>query len=495
MAQRWEDGSTMPPLGILYLAAVLEQHHHQVEVIPCDVLNYTLADVRRCVEQFRPDLVGCTATTENRFDSFDLIRAVKAVDPKIVTVLGGPHISMAREDTVKHLAELDYAVIGEGEFTLLELVLALENGSDPVAVPGLVMRRGAQVLFTGEREPIMDLDVLPMPARHLIPMEKYNFYVTTRDGRRRKAQNMMTSRGCPFDCYFCATPITWGRRMRGFSTGRVIAEMQFLIEHYGAEFIWFYDDTLNYNPTRLHELMDQVITKKWDIKFCNEFRIDLIDRETLALMMKAGLDFGFFGIEAGNARIRREVVLKKFDIELAYQFVRWAGELGFTANAFLIFSHFSEGWLEALESITIMNQIKEINPETEITTAILHIYPGTPLEKMAIAEGLFPKDFSWTRKEDMKRVHVLPAAQGHVPLFKHRLSWFQIADLVMRWSASKKKLVSSSKIRQALSNLSSAKDLFIYGAFFLVVMKYKLKRLLGPSHKASLGDEIKKMGS
>lgn len=495
MAQRWDDGSSMPPLGLLYLAAVLEQHRFAVEVILCDILGYSMSDVRRIVADKKPTIVGCTTTTENRFDSFDLIRTVKSVDPGIVTVLGGPHISMAREDTVQHLEELDYAVIGEGEFTLLELVSALDRGEDPFRVPGLVMRRNGQVVFTGTREPIADLDVLPMPARHLIPMDKYNFTVTTRDGRRRKAQNIMTSRGCPFNCYFCATPVNWGRRMRGFSVQRVIAEMAHLIEQYGAEFIWFYDDTLNYQPTRLHELLDQIIAQNWGIKFCSEFRIDLIDRPTLEKMMLAGLDFGFFGIEAGNSRIRREVVHKQFDIDLAYQFVRWAGELGFTANAFLIFSHFSEGWKEALESIAIMNRLKEINPETEITTAILHIYPGTELERIAKNEGLFPQDFSWTRKKDMKRIHVLPAAQGHVPLFKHRLSWMQIADLVMRWSATKKRLVSSSKIRQALRNLSSFRDLYIYTVFFLVMMKYKLKKWLHPALRSSMGSDIKKMGS
>ncbi len=495
MAQRWEDGSSMPPLGLLYLAAVLEQHQYPVEVVPCDVLGYSMNDVRRIVAEKRPDVVGCTTTTENRFDSFDLIKTVKAVDPTIVTVLGGPHISMAREDTVQHLAELDFAVIGEGEFTLLELVGALDRGEDPSQVPGLVMRRDGRVFFTGERAPISDLDVLPMPARHLIPMDRYHFYVTTRDGRRRKAQNIMTSRGCPFNCYFCATPVNWGRRMRGFSVKRVIEEIEHLIHQYGAEFIWFYDDTLNYQSARLHELLDQIIAKNWGIKFCSEFRIDLIDRPTLEKMMLAGLDFGFFGIEAGNSRIRREVVHKQFDIDLAYQFVRWASELGFTANGFLIFSHFSEGWKDALESIAIMNRLKELNPETEITTAILHIYPGTELERMAKSEGLFPQDFSWTRKKDMKRIHVLPAAQGHVPLFKHRLSWVQIADLVMRWSATKKKLVSSSKIRQALSNLNSFKDIYIYGVFFLVMMKYKLKKLIRSTERTSMGSDIKKMGS
>jgi radical SAM superfamily enzyme YgiQ (UPF0313 family) len=485
VAQRWDEGSSMPPLGILYVAAMLETHHYQVEVIPCDILGFTWNDVRECIANGNADIIGCTTTTENRFDSFTLINEAKKINPNIITVLGGPHISMAREDTVKHLNSLDYAVIGEGEFTLLELVQAIEHGHDPAQIKGMIIRKNNEAVFTGNRPFIKDLDVLPLPARHLIPMEKYNFSVISRDGKKRKAQNIMTSRGCPFNCYFCATPINWGRQMRGFSIDRVIAEIQLLIDEYQAEFIWFYDDTLNYNLQRLEQLMDKLIEKQWPIKFCNEFRIDLINKPLLEKMMIAGLDFGFFGIEAGNSRIRKEIVHKNFEIDLAYQFVRYALELGFTPNAFLIFSHFSETWQEALETIQIMENLKAINPQTEITTAILHIYPGTPIEIIAKANHIIPEDFSWTRKEDLKKVNVLPAAQGFVPLFKHKLTWLQIAELVMRWSATKKKILSGSKIKQILTQLTSFKDLYIYTLFFWVMIKYKIKKIIGSNKKTT----------
>lgn len=477
VAQRWEGGS-MPPLGILYLAAVLEQAGHDVQVVPADILCLSWTDIADTIRSFGPRLVGITTTTENRFDSFRLCRLAKEVDPTIATVMGGPHISMAKADTMEHLSAVDFLVIGEGEETLVELVTTLENKADPSRVKGLYYRSGGQVVFSGTRPFRRDLDGLPMPARHLVDIDKYNFRVQGRDGRWRKAQNMMTSRGCPFDCYFCATPVNWGRAMRGLSPEKVIAEVEYLVKHYQAEYIWFYDDTFNYNVKRLEAIMDLILERDLNIRFACEFRIDHISRPLLAKMRRAGLETGFFGIEAGNSRVRREVVHKQFDLDKAFQFVAWAKELDFTANAFFIFSHDTETWQEAQETIAIMERLQAINPEVEITTAILHVYPGTPLEDLARRKGIVPKDFSWTRKQDMRRVYVLPAAQGYVPLYKDRLTWRQIAELVMRWSATRKKVLSSSKVKQALRTLNSWRNLGVYAVFFLVMMKHKLKNKL-----------------
>ncbi len=478
VAQRWEEGSSMPPLGILFLAAVLEREGYDVEVVPADVLRLSWNEIAKKIDDFKPDIVGITTTTENRFESFKLARIAKETNPKIMTLLGGPHISMAREDTIKHRKEVDIVSIGEGENTIIELAKALETGDSPEKVKGLIFRdEENEIIFTGERPKIDNLDTLPLPARHLIPMEKYNFYMETRDGRKRKAQNIMTSRGCPFNCYFCATPINWGRRVRGHSVERVIEEIEFLIEHYGAEFIWFYDDTLNYNPKRLHKLMDIIIERKYDIKFANEFRIDAIDKPLLEKMKRAGLEIGYFGIEAGASRVRRNIVKKNFEIEKAYQFLKWSRELDFIPGPFFIFSHHTETWEEAKETIDIIGKVKDINPNADISVAILHIYPGTPLEFIAKEEGILPKDFSWSKEEDMKRVETLPAAQGDVPLFKDKLSWWQIADLVFRWSSVSKKTISKSKIIKALKSIRGLKDIWVYTIFFLTLMKYKIINL------------------
>ena len=478
VAQRWEEGSSMPPLGILFLAAVLEREGYDVEVVPADVLRLSWNEIAKKIDDFKPDIVGITTTTENRFESFKLARIAKETNPKIMTLLGGPHISMAREDTIKHRKEVDIVSIGEGENTIIELAKALETGDSLEKVKGLIFRdEENEIIFTGERPKIDNLDTLPLPARHLIPMEKYNFYMETRDGRKRKAQNIMTSRGCPFNCYFCATPINWGRRVRGHSVERVIEEIEFLIEHYGAEFIWFYDDTLNYNSKRLHKLMDIIIERKYDIKFANEFRIDAIDKPLFEKMKRAGLEIGYFGIEAGASRVRRNIVKKNFEIEKAYQFLKWSRELDFIPGPFFIFSHHTETWEEAKETIDIIGKVKDINPNADISVAILHIYPGTPLEFIAKEEGILPKDFSWSKEEDMKRVETLPAAQGDVPLFKDKLSWWQIADLVFRWSSVSKKTISKSKIIKALKSIRGLKDIWVYTIFFLTLMKYKIINL------------------
>lgn len=477
VAQRWSEGSSMPPLGILFLASVLEQEGFEVMVVPSDVLGDTWQEVEQRIIDFRPAIVGITTTTENRFDSFKLAKIAKRVSPSTLTVLGGPHISMAGEDTITHVKEVDVLVVGEGERTVVELARTVKAGGLLKNVSGIYFRDiDGQIVFTGRRARIEELDDLPFPARHMIPMDKYNFFVETRDGKKRRAQNLMTSRGCPFNCYFCATPINWGRKMRGHSPERVIEEVEHLVDHYGAEFIWFYDDTLNYNAQRLHKIMDMIIERKLNIKFANEFRIDIVDKPLLEKMREAGLERGYFGVEAGATRVRNDVVLKTFEIEKAYQFVRWAKELDFIPGPFFIFSHHTETWDEAQETIGIMETVKDIHPQADISTAILHVYPGTPVEKIAKDEGIMPKNFSWAKKSDMSRVHTLPAAQGYVPLFKHRLSWRQIAELIMRFSSTGKKVVSWKKIANTIRSLTSVKELWINFVFFTVLVKNRIKK-------------------
>ncbi len=490
IAQRWNEGGSMPPLGILFLAAVLEEGGVEVDIVPADVLRLDWTEIEKRIRDFSPDIVGGTTTTENRFDSFKLAGLAKSIDPKIFTVLGGPHISMAREDTIFHIKDVDVAVIGEGERTIIDLVRAVESGTDLGSIKGIIFRKDGQPLYTGFRERIEDLDTLPFPARHLAPMDKYKFFIRMADGKKLRAQNIMTSRGCPFECYFCATPVNWGRKMRGHSPARVLKEIELLIDRYKAEFIWFYDDTLNYNNKRLHQILDMIIERRLDIKFGNEFRIDLVDKPLLEKMVKAGLIWGHFGVEAGNERVRREIVRKKFDMEKAYQFVRWAGELGFTPNAFLIYSHDTETWDEANETLEIIEKMKTINPETQIATALLHVYPGTPLENIAKERGVLTPDFSWARKKDMKKVMVLPAAQGHVPLFKHKLTWFQLAELVMKEQADGGRPLSRSKIKSTLKSVTSLKVVFIYFVFFVVMVRQRIRRIFSRKKYAPKKNKI-----
>jgi radical SAM superfamily enzyme YgiQ (UPF0313 family) len=475
-AERWTKGSSMPPLGLLYIAAVLEKQGHEIKIVPADVLNLNWNQIAEEIRKFKADIIGVTSTTENRFQSFDLIKLAKKEHPQGLTVMGGPHASMAAEDCLEHITELDIVVRGEGEETMRELcrVLDLENGSDALSsVSGISYRYDGIVHSNPPRVPIKDLDTIPRPAYHLIPFEAYNFQFEVPGQGLLPAVNMMSSRGCPFNCNFCATPINWGRLVRMRSAENIIDEIEFLIDEYGVKVIFFFDDTFNTNPKRVHAICDLIIERKLDIYFKCDVRIDLIDKPLLVKMKEAGLFHLSFGIEAGSARVRDEIVNKKLEVDDFFHLVEWCNELDIIPNAFFIFSHPTETWEEAQESIKIIEQYKD---KIEASIAILHIYPGTPLEKTAKEMGVLPKNFTWTKKY-RSGIITLPAAQGDVPLFIDKLTWAQVSELVFRWSLSGGQVSIFRKIPRILTNIRSLGDIKRYTIMAIVYFKLKLKKI------------------
>ncbi len=475
-AERWTKGSSMPPLGLLYIASVLEKEGHEVRIVPTDILELKWSQIRGEILGFKADIIGVTSTTENRFQSFRLIKEAKKVHPAAVTVLGGPHASMAPEDCLENIPELDIVVKGEGEVTMVEVCRVLEQGSslDSLrSVDGLSFREKSGIKTNPVRSPVLDLDGLPYPAFHLVPFEKYNFVFEVPGEGLLPAINMMTSRGCPFNCNFCATPINWGRAVRMRSARNVVEEIEFLKEKYKAQVFFFFDDTFNASPKRVEEICDLIIERNLKIFWKCDVRMDILDKPLLAKMKEAGLFHLSFGLEAGSERVRSEIVNKKVDMEDFHKTVEWCRELGIVPNTFFIFSHPTETWEEAQETIEIIEQYKD---RIEGSIAILHIYPGTPLEKLAKEQGILPPDFSWVKKHGSKIV-TLPTAQGDVPLYVDRLSWAQISELVFRWSFSSGGVSILRKIPQIIKNIRSLGDIKRYTIMAFVYLKLKfLKR-------------------
>ncbi|MBS3819195.1 B12-binding domain-containing radical SAM protein [bacterium] len=475
-AERWSQGSSMPPLGLLYLAAVLEKEGIRVQVVPSDILKMTWKQIKEKIQEFKPHLIGITSTTENRFQSFKLIRVAKKAYPSALTILGGPHASMAAEDSLEHIPELDGVIRGEGEKTLLALCQALgkENQTlDLSTIPGLTHRQNGHIHSNPPPSPIQELDSLPFPAFHLIPFEKYNFKFPVPGEGMLPAVNMMTSRGCPFNCNFCATPINWGRRVRMRSPQNTVQEMERLIQKYGIKVFFFFDDTFNANPQRVEQICDLILEKNLDIFWKCDVRVDLLNKPLLEKMKRAGLFHLSFGLEAGSERVRNQIVRKKIDVQDFHQLITWCNELRIVPNAFFILSHPTETWEEARETLRIIEQYKD---KIEASIAVLHIYPGTPLEKTAQKKGILPSDFTWTRKRD-PRIITLPTAQGDVPLFKDKLTWTQISELLFRWSFTEEKYSLFRKIPAVLSNIRSWGDIHRYTLMGWVYLKLKLKKI------------------
>jgi len=474
LAERWTKGSSMPPLGILYISAVLEKKGIQVKIIPADILDIGWHGIKQEVESFEPDLIGITSTTENRFQSFKLVRFVKKIYPSALTILGGPHASMAPEDCLAHIPELDIVVKGEGEMTMLELCQALEREKALTAaaeIRGISFKLKDKIISNPPRPPIQDLDSLPFPAFHLIPFEKYNFLFEVPGQGKLPAANIMTSRGCRFNCNFCATPVHWGRTVRTRSPQNVIQEIEFFITNYGVRVIFFFDDTFNANKKRVEELCNLIIKRKLDIFWKCDVRIDLIDKPLLTKMKEAGLFHLSFGLEAGSERVRNAIINKKINIDHFHRLIQWCNELNIIPNVFFIFSHPTETWEEAKETIQIIEEYKD---KIEGSVALLHIYPGTPLERTAKKMNILPEDFTWTKRYYSK-ITTLPAAQGDVPLLQDKLSWAQISELIFRWSFSSGKISLLTKIPRIIANLRTPGDIKRYVIMTYVYLKLKIK--------------------
>jgi anaerobic magnesium-protoporphyrin IX monomethyl ester cyclase len=315
---------------------------------------------------------------------------------------------------------------------------------------------------------IENIDPLPFPGKQLIPMERYDFRWPVGD-KFLRATNIITSRGCPFNCNFCSTPTNWGRNVRGYTPQRAVAEIRWNRDNFGAEVLWFFDDTFNYNLKRTEELCRLIIREKLDIRFVAELRIDVLTYDLLALMREAGVQYISFGVEAGSERVRRDIIHKNISNEQVFQAVAWARQLDIQATAFFIFSHPTETWAEAQESLKIIGQIKD---KVDITVSILHIYPGTELEAYAREKKLLPADFSWTRHD--RRVETLPAAQGDVPLFKEQFTWAQIGELILKWSAGAQNVSLWRKLPDVLKSLRSFRDVYKYLVIGLVFCRIKL---------------------
>ena len=184
-----------PPLGISYVAAAFEAAGAEVEIFDYIVSQYTPDKLRERLDRFKPDIVGATSVTLNFKSAAEIVRTAKRHNPSVITIMGGPHVSFDATNVLQSYPEIDMIVIGEGEETVKELMLIKMVMNKWGNVKGIAFRQDNEVIFTEPRELISDLDTLPLPARHLLSLSRYQalgFPVS-----------IITSRGCPYQCIFC----------------------------------------------------------------------------------------------------------------------------------------------------------------------------------------------------------------------------------------------------------------------------------------------------
>ena len=464
------------PMGLYYIGAMLKSRGHTVEILNWHARPDAPEAIRRALAAGRPDLIGFSILHANRWGAIDIARTAKALDPDLPVVLGGVGATFLWEHLLTHFEQIDYIVLGEGEWTMLKLVQALENHAPAeqlAAIPGLALRTPAGPVKTAEPEPIQDLDALPPPARY------FDF------------QHLSLTRGCPGRCTFCGSPGFWGRRVRSHSADYFVDQLTRLAAR-GITFFYVSDDTFTLDCERVIQVCREIVQRGLKITWQAISKVNAVNAEMLFWMRKAGCVQLSYGVENGSAQIRRllckdirsDQIRRAFDLTVAH---------GLMARAYFIYGCPGENDETIGQTLDL---IREIRPLSAIFY-ILDIFPGTALYE-AYKQRTGATDDIWLeRREDILYFETDPDLdQEQVLAFGRRLrgtyhQW-------LPWMAARIRLNDDPRLRAEQADFLSRLALtFSHGDYAAVLnpesaldtarMLFERALSLYPDHRAFWG--------
>ncbi|MBU0972709.1 MAG: B12-binding domain-containing radical SAM protein [Proteobacteria bacterium] len=355
-----------PPLGLTYIAAACETAGAEVTILDFIVRGYSKKKLTAELKAFDPDIVGINSVTMNFNRAADILGLVKQTFPKVITLMGGPHVSFDSENTLALCPQIDIIVKGEGEATVQELLKVIHRREKWSGIPGIVFKDRERILTTAPRPFIQNLDSLPLPARHLLPMARYQalgFPVS-----------IITSRGCPNHCIFCLGRRMVGQKVRFRSAGRIADEIEGLCAM-GISFINIADDLFTASKRRVGQFCNELVKRKLKVSWSAFSRVNTVDTQTLKLMKSAGCHSVSFGIESGNPEMLKRVK-KGITIAQAKKAAKACKEAGIRGHA---------SFMVGLpgETYETMNDSRKLQNELEIESGFhfLSPFPGTAVRE------------------------------------------------------------------------------------------------------------------
>lgn len=403
-----DDFAVTFPLGLAYLAAVLEQNGHEPIIIdslagygpPTDMTDglyrcgMTETELVDATLKLAPDLIGVTCAYTVQYPTTrSLAKAIKHATA-VPIVIGGAHCSALPSET---LAEgcFDYVVIGEGELPLLALCAHLERGFSLAGVKGIVFRDSGGNLHKTDKDPMKEVNNLPMPARHLFNLDHYINSPYSHNGStlRMPYATMITSRGCPLSCSFCSVHTIWGRNNRTRSPQQTVDEIEHLVREYGVREIHFEDDMLTMDRKRMIAICREIIERKLDITWTtpNGVYVNSLNEELLTIMKAAGCYQLALAVESGSKSVLR-LMNKNVRLEYAREVVKIMRRLNMGVYFFFIIGMPGETEEDVLKTI---QYAKDLMPD-EAYFSIATPYPGTPLYDLCRVHGYIPADYDPT---------------------------------------------------------------------------------------------------
>lgn len=334
-------------LGIDYIASFLNKHGHEVIIYNADFQNDThYLDQRKLFENFThyktilndlsypiwkevckvikdtvPDFIGIKMYTGTFKSAQNVAEIAKELNPEIKIIAGGTHPTLDPIGTMK-TGVYDYVVRGEGEYTVLELM----NGIDAYQIKGITFKsEKGEIVNNADRGFIENLDSLPFPQRD-------NYYS---GNSKIDVGSIITSRGCPFQCTYCASPQIWDKKTRYRGVDNVLEELEYMTKSKGVSLIRFQDDTFTLNKKRAMEILEGILSKGLNIKWVCDTRVDKLDKELLQIMKKSGCIRVKIGVESGSDEILKRVK-KGISLEQIRNAVKLIKEIAIPLTAYFM---------------------------------------------------------------------------------------------------------------------------------------------------------------
>ncbi|MFH2138123.1 MAG: radical SAM protein [Candidatus Omnitrophota bacterium] len=426
----------MPPLGISYLGAYLEPYYevklldaalegynYERRVCP-GFFQYGLSDekIKKIISEFLPDVVGVSCLYSSQFPAVANICSIaKAVSSEIITFIGGTHPTFLPRECLEYKT-IDFITLGEGELPAKALLDALNHGTSYEKLDGLAYRSDNSIYVNPQKRIIEDIDTLPFPARHLLPLEKY-FRIGLPMGlvsRQTPAINIVTSRGCPFNCSFCSSCHFWSRRYRTRSVKNVLAEMEEL-KKMGVRELKFFDDNLTLDKQRAKDLFKSMIARKFNFTWNtpNGIAAQTLDEELLILMKDSGCYEVTLAIESGDERVLKDVLKKPIDLTHTLAMAKLIKKHRMDTYGFFIIGFPQETKKQIYNTLAFINKIKL----DRISLFIANPLPGTEIYDICKKEGYLPETVTGKSLDYFSSVFATPEFDSAF-LEKIRRRWY-----------------------------------------------------------------------
>ena len=378
-----EASSMQPPLGLMYIAAVLlKEGFPDVEIIDSQAEKLSYEELEARLVETAPDMVGMTAMTFTMTDVMLTARLVKKANPRAKVVLGGPHVDIYPVETIG-LKEVDFAIKGEGEYPFLELTRCLAAGDEEglTKVAGLVWKDGdGEVRANESADGANDYSAMPFPARHLVPVDRYFSIMTDNN----PITTLITAKGCPYQCVFCYKHV---RKVSYRTPANVVDEMVH-IKEMGIREIFFVDDTFYVNSKIAMQICDEINRRKVGIPWGARARVNNISADMLKAFKQAGCRRLHIGVESGNNTILTNLN-KKIDVEMAKRAFDLCRKHKIDTLAYFIIGNPGEKEAEVEDTIRLAKELKPSFAQFSRMTP----FPDTPLYRTALEKNIIPFDY------------------------------------------------------------------------------------------------------